>query len=407
MVVRAPATQDQASAYTIPIAAGWVLNIFLVGAFCNAFGSWWSDRRRRLRNSKRSEGNLVPLVLWTVLILQLVHLGFNIEELFRYVSNQRRDPRSLVGGGFAFSFQPLFAGLIATVVQCYLTFRASRLFTSKHVKRIYLGVMGLLILTGEVASVVVTCFMFLTHAHKKTPLFCYPVAVAIWLWSVAAVDILITVALYFNLRNRLVGDNNSTDSIINGLINVTLRTAAYTSAVALLGAVFSVSITTDKLLTNVPAAFYLPLPSLYAFSLFTTLSSSRHLLASPKSLASAQQHTTGHYAGGGHGHGQGRERVGYLSNSVWASNEGDGAGVEDNKPPFEFEGIVVPQLSRGEPPPMRESERRGTVSGGGIRVNREIELFEEHVSLDHDAWDATIASAGRIEGHDLRGSSHV
>lgn len=104
---------------------------------------------------------------------------------------------------------------------------------------------------------------------------------------------LLSLALYIQLSRRKHGFNTSTDSMISALIRVALRTASYTAFVALTGAIISSIIPSknssvflsvyldsppDSLayrvnLTNLSAVFFLPLPTLYSLSLFTTLSS--------------------------------------------------------------------------------------------------------------------------------------
>ena len=154
---------------------GWVLEIYLLGAFTNAFVSY--QQAPKLRPDSKT----VKAALWSVLLLLYLDLGFNLEELFRYsgewtagpwdcrvhtgsaagagagagrpgplltvgtrankdatiaclnvltlrscTAYQNRDAISLVTGGFVFGMQPIVAGLVATLVQIFLMLRASK-----------------------------------------------------------------------------------------------------------------------------------------------------------------------------------------------------------------------------------------------------------------------------------------
>lgn len=58
---------------------------------------------------------------------------------------------------------------------------------------------------------------------------------AIYLSCLAACDLSITVALGVGLRSRIAGFSHQTDSILRQLIWLALRTAAYTTFLAIVG----------------------------------------------------------------------------------------------------------------------------------------------------------------------------
>lgn len=67
----------------------------------------------------------------------------------------------------------------------------------------------------------------------------YFVAEAIWLWSSAAADVLISIALSISLHKRIRGFNATLDGVLKHLILVGLRTAAYSAAASIVGAALS------------------------------------------------------------------------------------------------------------------------------------------------------------------------
>ncbi|KAL8278944.1 hypothetical protein RQP46_008613 [Phenoliferia psychrophenolica] len=191
--------------------------------------------------------------------------------------NQKRDSISLVSAGYMFSFQPIFAGLVQFIVQGFLTYRASGLFHNRNQKFLFFLVMGSVIGAGLAGSLLTSVLGFMTYYGESLP-------IAISEFS-------------FN-----------TDSVLKKLGALAVRTAAYTALVALAGAIASVVIPFDNLrLTNVPCAFFLPMPSLYAFSLFTTINSRDALAATAAGMLSdSDGHATksqGNYTGSRAPHG--------------------------------------------------------------------------------------------------------
>lgn len=65
--------------------------------------------------------------------------------------------------------------------------------------------------------------------------FSYNTATAMWLWPAAIADILISACLWSTLRQRIQGYDHRTDSLLRMLMHTTLKTAAYTSIMALAG----------------------------------------------------------------------------------------------------------------------------------------------------------------------------
>ncbi|KAK4703911.1 hypothetical protein P7C70_g2300, partial [Phenoliferia sp. Uapishka_3] len=70
-----------------------------------------------------------------------------------------------------------------------------------------------------------------------------------------------------------VGFNTKTDGALRTIIRFSVQTASYTSFCALVGAILSYSFSANSLNANSSGAFWLPLSSLYAIALISTLNS--------------------------------------------------------------------------------------------------------------------------------------
>ena len=93
-------------------------------------------------------------------------------------------------------------------------------------------------------------------------------------------DVTITITLCILTIRRIEGFNDKMDSVLARLARLSVETALPTALIATAGAVVSSSFPTNNLLTLcIPFAFWLPLPSLYAISLFATLSARDRLRA--------------------------------------------------------------------------------------------------------------------------------
>ncbi|KAI5479413.1 hypothetical protein MNV49_003557 [Pseudohyphozyma bogoriensis] len=99
----------------------------------------------------------------------------------------------------------------------------------------------------------------------------------IFFWLMAGTDLIVTTALVFSLRRHIVGFNESTDSALHRIINLSMRTASFTSLFSTLGAIFSSVPYSWISTTNVLFAFAYPLGSLYTLSLISTLAARRSI----------------------------------------------------------------------------------------------------------------------------------
>lgn len=115
--------------------------------------------------------------------------------------------------------------------------------------------------------------------HFPTTLFCnLAVATGLWLVAGAVVDIQISAALVVQLLKRIRGFSSNTDSTLRKLIRISLSSASFTAITALIAAILNFGISTDSLYFNTAISFFVPLPSLYALSLFSNLNARDKLM---------------------------------------------------------------------------------------------------------------------------------
>ncbi|GAA5999406.1 DUF6534 domain-containing protein [Rhodotorula paludigena] len=237
-------------------------------------------------------------VLIGLLVLNIIYLAFIIEESYSLSVRQERDIATLLEARQTWNVLPIIAGWIGALAQSFLTARAGMFIRSKTKRYAFFTWQGLLITNELLWSTYTAVMGILIIAKGGDPRVDLPIgwstAVAIYLSCLAACDLSITVALGVGLRSRIAGFSHQTDSILRQLIWLALRTAAYTTFLAIVGAVLAGIYSVAEIqLTNVTASFWLPLPALHSLAFFSTISSTRHALASSTSAAVAGGGRTG------------------------------------------------------------------------------------------------------------------
>ncbi|ORY47581.1 hypothetical protein BCR35DRAFT_310915 [Leucosporidium creatinivorum] len=103
----------------------------------------------------------------------------------------------------------------------------------------------------------------------------WPAAVMLWQGSAALIDILISSSYIYQLCRRLRGVTQTVgaESVLRLIVRMVVQSAAFTATFAILAAVSTAAFLDWNLMTEDIYYFaWIPLPSLYALSLFTTLS---------------------------------------------------------------------------------------------------------------------------------------
>ncbi|BGP37147.1 hypothetical protein JCM10450v2_001053 [Rhodotorula kratochvilovae] len=272
------ARQDVATAVLVPYLTGLVVQVLLIGVFFGLFASYAGDLGKRAR--------AVKAVSWVVFALVLCCLGVACEEIVDTAVSQNRTSEALFAGPPQSNVLPILAGLTGAVCQAFLMVRAAALVPSKSARWAFYIPTSAAILLALTGSALFSAAGFVISDEEAFALN-YFTAEAIWLWSSAGADLLISLALAYTLHRRIAGFNARTDGVLRRLSVVALQTAAYTSIISIAGAAVATAFegSEDYHTSTVGFAFWLPLPALHAISLYTTLSSRRALQATLSAAA--------------------------------------------------------------------------------------------------------------------------
>ncbi|KAM0793761.1 hypothetical protein ACM66B_001179 [Microbotryomycetes sp. NB124-2] len=269
--VEPPASSADAISVLAPVLLGDACHLVLFGLLLASFGNFlktpaWRASSRQLKCAIVGVIGLVAAIV-----------GLQVYDIWYFGTLQSRELSTLLRGTWPEGLEPMLAGLVGAIVEGILVTRASRFIQLKRIRIPLLVVAGLVISTGFLGSVGVTVWLGLFY---KDPLWEPKIAglptfnncMATFLVCSASVDLAISITYIVSLRKRIAGFNKSTDSALVLIMRITLRSALYTAIVAIAGAACSLAFDSYTIKTiDVAWAFFLPLPSLYALSLFTTL----------------------------------------------------------------------------------------------------------------------------------------
>ncbi|GAA5823319.1 hypothetical protein JCM5353_008230 [Sporobolomyces roseus] len=252
-----------------PQTAGWQVGFVLYGVYLSLhYGYITSKAYSRLATQVKG-------VIWIVFTLLLVYEILAFADSFRWMVTLDRTQEDIILGTWVDFITSFVAGSVAVVVQVFLTVRASVLIRQRWMQWGFLIVMGIAILASFTGAILTTATSFMYHNYtiEKVSI-TFNQSVGIWLWCAAFVDITISVSLFITLKQRIGGFNEGTDSLLRKLIVISLQTAAYTSILAVAGAIVSLVFKdSNPAFALLHFAFWTPLPPCYAISLYTTLSS--------------------------------------------------------------------------------------------------------------------------------------
>ncbi|KAK4050397.1 hypothetical protein OIV83_003467 [Microbotryomycetes sp. JL201] len=269
--VEPPASSADAISVLGPVLLGDACNLVLFGLLLSSFtnfvkSSAWRASSRKLRCT----------IVAVILVVGAI-VGLQTYDLWYFGTLQSRELSTLLRGTWPEAFEPVLAGLVGAIVESILVTRASRFIQLKRIRVPLLVIAALTILTGFLGSVGVTVWLCLFYRDplwepKISGLPTFNNCMATFLVCSASVDLAISVTYIVSLRKRIAGFNKSTDSALVLIMRLTLRSALYTAVVAIAGAACSLAFDSYTIKTiDVAWAFLLPLPSLYALSMFTTL----------------------------------------------------------------------------------------------------------------------------------------
>ncbi|GAA5938961.1 DUF6534 domain-containing protein [Sporobolomyces koalae] len=250
-----------------PQTAGWQVSFVIYGVYLTLHTKYLlSDAYGRLARQ-------VKVVIWIVFLLVTLYEALAFIDNFHYMVIVHRSPEQIILGWWVDFIVSLLAGSVALVVQTFLTIRASVLIRASWMQYCFLCAMGVAILTSFTGAILTTATSFMYYNNTIGSISIdFNQTVAIWLWASLAVDVAISVSLFVTLKQRIGGFNKTTDSLLRKLIVISLRTAAYTSVLAVAGAIVSLVFKdSNPAFALLHFAFWTPLPPCYAVSLYTTL----------------------------------------------------------------------------------------------------------------------------------------
>ncbi|BGP53327.1 hypothetical protein JCM8202_000059 [Rhodotorula sphaerocarpa] len=264
------AAQSVATATLAPYLTGLVTLVLLIGLFFGLFvefvkkGDWATSPRR------------IKVVASIVLVFIVFCLGLAYEELLDAGVSQRRSTEELFLGPAQSNILPILTGITTMICQIFLMARAAVLIPSKLLRYLFLGLTTAVILLALTGAAIFSACGYLSYFGRPAPL-TYFAAEAVWLWSSAAADVFISIALSISLRQRIRGFNPTLDGVLRHLIIVGFRTAAYTAVISIVGASLATAFSRSDnyKFATIGFAFWVLLPGLHAISLFTTLSTRR------------------------------------------------------------------------------------------------------------------------------------
>ncbi|GAA5850004.1 hypothetical protein JCM8547_000979 [Rhodosporidiobolus lusitaniae] len=254
-----------------PVILGQVAQILLYGILVVVFfrfltSSAWSRAKWHLR-----------LVSIFVVGLATASTGLGINDIWFYATAITADINVILGGTAAQGYEPVLLGVIAFTVQVVLVLRVVKVIPQKYFRWVFIFVMISCALIGLYGAIAMTAWSIAYHFdplvdYKHDLGLTWAGIFKIWLWTTAAVDVVITLIYVFALCKRLGGGTETTNNVLRVVVGSAARTAAYTSILQVVSAILTQVYGLDDPNTYLICyAFWEPLPAIYALSLFTTL----------------------------------------------------------------------------------------------------------------------------------------
>ncbi|GAA5826987.1 hypothetical protein JCM11251_002196 [Rhodosporidiobolus azoricus] len=252
-----------------PTSAGSQVALVLYGLYLSLHVRYVStEAYRRLLVRVKS-------TLWVVFALLTAYTVLLFVDSTYWTTTTHRTTTEIHDGWTVDVILPLLAACVQLPVQAILTLRAAVLIHRRWVRNLFLGALALCIVVSFVGGVL-SCVSGLLYDRGDvaglSPLdFNY--SIVIWLAASAVVDIAISTTLARTLRQRIGAFDEQKDSLLRKVVIVGYQTMAYTTILAVAGAVTAAATqTADPTFSYVDWAFWLPLPACYGLSLYTTLS---------------------------------------------------------------------------------------------------------------------------------------
>jgi len=164
-------------------------------------------------------------VLTVVLVLNVLVEINTFAEALMWVSTQKRDEDALYAFQVPDTYQPIIAGLVAFVVQCFFADRAWRIYNKSMAFLAVISVCILATLAGAVGLGVVQ----ILNVGGTTSFTFLLVFTELWTWTTVLTDLIISVVIIYGLLRRKTGYEMPTDSLMLKVVNGAMQSAALTT----------------------------------------------------------------------------------------------------------------------------------------------------------------------------------
>ncbi|GAA5901733.1 hypothetical protein JCM8208_003571 [Rhodotorula glutinis] len=260
---------------TGPVILGQVAAVMMYGVLLSEFSSYLHSP------AWRRTGRGMSWVICGIMLAVTASVALAIHDIFFYGTLFTEDLDFILHGTRPQAVEPIVAGVIAFSVHMVLVQRVLKILPSRWIRWTFAAFVGTGALLGLLASCMYGAIGVLYHNYDFSGWpWTWDAWFSTWLWSVAAVDVLITSVYVWALCKRLSGGTQLRQSVLRLLVLAAGRTAMYTAILAVIAAVLGESWGINEPYKNfICYAFWEPLPPLYALSLFTTLSVADNVVA--------------------------------------------------------------------------------------------------------------------------------
>lgn len=211
------ASQKLAWAILGPGMVGWLVQTLVTGACLERAIQCYSPTSTLTRNMKR--------VLTVVLVLNIIVEINTFAEALMWVSTQKRDEDGLYAFQPPDTYQPIIAGFVAFVVQCFFADRAWRIYNKNMVFLVIISVCILATLAGAIGLGVVQ----ILNVSGTTSFTYLLIFTELWTWTTVLTDLIISGVIIYGLLRKKTGYDMPTDSLMLKVVNGAMQSAALTT----------------------------------------------------------------------------------------------------------------------------------------------------------------------------------
>ncbi|EIW75854.1 hypothetical protein CONPUDRAFT_111643 [Coniophora puteana RWD-64-598 SS2] len=257
-----------------PFFIGIMINVLLLGVLILQVYLYFATYKQ--------DKKWMKLFIWVLFMLDFANTLFLVVYIYDRLIIDFGDDAKAATENWVFSTDPILAGIITAMVQCFFAWRV------KVITNNIWAVMAICVCAaGNFAGALASCIYstFITSFIDFTK---FENVVILWLAASALADIIIASVLVWHLRTLRTGFA-ATDDVINRVVRLTLQTGLLTAICATINLIIFCSVP-----SGIYLIFNIPLPKLYTNSLMSSLNSRKGggFDASERS-ASAQVKSTG------------------------------------------------------------------------------------------------------------------